>query len=242
MNKFKEAAIKILKESSEPLSTNEITRKSIESGILETSAKSPEKSMAAVITVDIKLNGNGATFIKVDKGLYSLNKHKSNVDKAKKELAKISKQEKLESGYTGRGGEYLVCSELLFRGFNASIMTVDDGLDIVATKDHIMFGIQVKTSNVNLAKSYIFDIRKASFAKHNTGNIFYVLVLKDETHSDFVVLPTYEIERLIAQNSISSINNHTKYRIVLRLKNGSVYITNEERPLDHFLNNWSLIR
>lgn len=242
MNKFKEAAIKILRDSTEPLSTNEITKRAIEAGILETTGKTPEKSMAAVITVDIKLNGKGSTFIKSAKGLYLLNKQKSREDKAKKELAKITKLEKLESGYTGRGGEYLVCSELLFRGFNASIMTVDDGIDIVATKEHVMYGVQVKTSNVNFAKSYIFDIRKASFEKHNTGNIFYVLVLKDEKHSDFVILPTYEIERLIAQKSISSINNHTKHRIVLRMKNGSVYITNEDRPLDHFLNNWELIK
>lgn len=67
MNKFKEADIKILKESSEPLSTNEITKRAIESGLLETTGKTPEKSMAAVITVDIKLNEKGSTFVKANK-------------------------------------------------------------------------------------------------------------------------------------------------------------------------------
>lgn len=36
--------------------------------------------------------------------------------------------------YTGRVGEHRVVSELLFRGYNASIMSVDEGLDIVATR------------------------------------------------------------------------------------------------------------
>ena len=48
--------------------------------------------------------------------------------------------------YTGRAGEHAVLSELLFWGFNVSLMAVDDGIDIVASKDNRYFHIQVKTA------------------------------------------------------------------------------------------------
>ena len=63
------------------------------------------------------------------------------------------------SGFTGKAGEHLVCSELFFRGFNASIMSVDVGMDIVAVKENQLFGIQVKISNLNSFDTYVFDIR-----------------------------------------------------------------------------------
>ena len=49
--------------------------------------------------------------------------------------------------FTGSAGEFATISELLFRGYNASKMTVDDGIDVVASKDEKYFHIQVKTAN-----------------------------------------------------------------------------------------------
>jgi hypothetical protein len=40
-----------------------------------------------------------------------------------------------ESQYVGRTGEYIV-SELIFYGYNANIISVDVGLDVVATKNN----------------------------------------------------------------------------------------------------------
>ena len=97
--------------------------------------------------------------------------------------------------FTGKGGEYLVCSELLFRGFNDSIMSVDVGMDIVAVKDRQLFGIQVKTSNLNRFDMYVFDIRKVSLERHNTGNIFYIFVLHGEKKNHFLILPFHEVEK-----------------------------------------------
>ncbi len=56
-----------------------------------------------------------------------------------------------------------MCSEMLFRGFNASIMSVDTGLDIIATKDNKLFGVQVKTSNLNKYNTYVSTVRKGFF-------------------------------------------------------------------------------
>ncbi len=56
MNTFKQSAIEILKKAGTPLHYTEITRLALESGILETEGANPEKTMAAVIYVDIKTN------------------------------------------------------------------------------------------------------------------------------------------------------------------------------------------
>ncbi|TLF47110.1 winged helix-turn-helix domain-containing protein [Maribacter aurantiacus] len=47
MNKFKSSAIKILKDSGEPLHYKEITRLALEAGLLDTNGKTPESSMNA---------------------------------------------------------------------------------------------------------------------------------------------------------------------------------------------------
>lgn len=152
MNKFRSSAIEILKQENKPLHSKEITRLALERGILETEGATPESSMSAQIITDIQNKREQSDFIKVGPSTYALNPkredQKIDVKIAEKEEVEDEKI-KIESGYTGRGGEHLVCSELLFRGFNASIMSVDVGMDIIATKDHRLFSIQVKTSNLN---------------------------------------------------------------------------------------------
>lgn len=54
--------------------------------------------------------------------------------------------------FYGKGGEFSVVSELLFRGYNASIMSVDEGIDITASKGDKFFFIQVKTSFSRMTK------------------------------------------------------------------------------------------
>src|SRR3989344_6797421 len=144
MNTFKQSAIEILKKAKTPLHYAEITRLALESGILETEGATPEASMNAQITVDIKTKVEGSDFIKTAPGTFALNPNKKEI----KETSKIIEAEKVEEeriniacGFTGKGGEHLVCSELLFRGFNASIMSVDVGIYIVAVKENQLFGI-----------------------------------------------------------------------------------------------------
>ena len=164
MNKFKNAAIEVLKDAKKPLHYKEITRLALEKGLLETNGKTPEASMNAQLTMDIKNKGKASDFIKVAPATFALNPNKQEKH-SKNAIAKdreAEEQVRIEGGFTGKAGEHLVCSRLLFRGFNASIMSVDVGLDIVATKNGRMYGIQVKTSNLNNYKTYVFDIRKAS--------------------------------------------------------------------------------
>ncbi len=245
MNTFKQSAIEVLKKAGKPLHYTEITRLALESGILETEGATPESSMNAQISVDIKNKGKGSDFIKTAPGTFTINPDKIEVKQTPKIIeAEKEAEERLvvESGFTGKGGEHLVCSELLFRGFNASIMSVDVGMDIVAVKGTQLFGIQVKTSNLNRFDTYVFDIRKVSFERHSSGSIFYIFVLHGEKQNRFLILPFLEIEKKVHEKAILEVGQGKRYRVNIKFRNDHVYLGNKEHEMGYFLDNWNSIR
>lgn len=83
---FKQAAIKILKESEEPLTAKEITNIALVNGLIETSGATPEATMAAQLYTDT------GKFKKVGKGLFALLKQ---TESAKSPLFAIQNQNTL---------------------------------------------------------------------------------------------------------------------------------------------------
>lgn len=245
MNTFKQSAIEVLKKAGKPLHYTEITRLALESGILETEGATPESSMSSQLIIDIRNKGEGSDFIKTAPGTFAINPSKKEVKQTPKIIeAEKNAEEKLvvESGFTGKGGEHLVCSELLFRGFNASIMSVDVGMDIVAVKGTQLFGIQVKTSNLNRFDTYVFDIRKVSFERHNSGSIFYIFVLHGEKQNRFLILPFLEIEKKVHEKAILEVGQGKRYRVNIKFRNDRVYLGNKEHEMGYFLDNWNSIK
>lgn len=245
MNTFKQAAIEVLCKIKKPLSAREITRSALESGILETNGATPELSMNAQIIMDIKHKGAQSDFRKTGPSTYTLNTRKKTISKnVKVEEKEQIEEEKIaiESGYTGKAGEHLVCSELLFREFNASIMSVDVGVDIIAIKNNQMYGIQVKTSNLNKFNTYVFDVRKVSFKRHNLGNIFYVFVLHENKKSQFLILPLSEMERKVNEKAILEVGHGKRYRVNIKFRKDTVYLGNESHDMKYYLNNWDVIK
>jgi Holliday junction resolvase len=241
MNKFRLSAVAVLSESNKPLHYKEITKIALEKGILETEGATPDASMNAQIILDIKHKGNLSDFIKTAPSTYGLNPNKP--------LVKIDKEDEVEeeklevsSGYIGKAGEHLVCSELLFRGFNASIMSVDTGLDIVQTKESRLYGIQVKTARLNKFKCYNFDIRKVSFERNNTGSIYYIFVLFSEKNSNYLILPYFEIEKLVHEKAILEVGHGLRYRVNIKIRDGKVYLGTLNNNMDYFLNNCSTLK
>jgi hypothetical protein len=245
MNTFKQSAIEILKKAKTPLHYSEITRLALESGLLETEGATPEATMNAQIVVDIKNKGEGSDFVRTAPGTFALNPNKKEI----KETPKIREAEKeeeekivIEGGFTGKGGEHLVCSELLFRGFNASIMSVDVGVDISAIKDNKFFGIQVKTARKNSFDTYSFHIRKKSFDRFSQGNIFYILVLRDGINNSFLILPSNEVEKKIKEKAIFTVNNNSGYALNVKFRDQKIYLGNTDHEMSYFLDKWSLIK
>jgi hypothetical protein len=244
MNKFKTAAIEILSQAKKPLHIKDITRLAIESGILETDGATPEQSMNANISVDIKTKGKASDFIRVNPSVYKINLKKTVI----KDLSRVIEEEKqedekviIDSSFTGKAGEHLVCSELLFREYNASIMSVDVGMDIAATKNEKLFSIQVKTANLNKYNTYNFDVRKVSFERHKSGNVFYVFVLRGQ-ESKFLVLPYYEMERKVEEQAIKEVDGKRKFRVTISIRDEKIYLGNRNHEMSYFLNKWDIIK
>ena len=247
MNKFKNSAIKILKEYKKPLHYKEITEKALEKGLLETEGATPEASMVAQISVEIKNEEENSRFIRTAPGTFALNP-KFTPEEIHKGVEKDEEEEeqqeeiKIESGFVGKGGEHLVCSELLFRGYNASIMSVDVGVDIVATKENSLYGIQVKTSNLNKYATYVFDVRKVSFQRHSFGNIFYIFVLKDSDKTNYLILPFSEMKKKVHEKAIREVGHGKRYRVNIKIRDENVYVGTMEHEMNYYLNNWEVIK
>ncbi|MCP3940326.1 MAG: hypothetical protein GY710_02455, partial [Desulfobacteraceae bacterium] len=119
--------------------------------------KLPDK-VSAILSADVRKKRPKASFSKVKsktgglkRGIYKLKK-KPVIKPVPTPSPDVSSQ------YTGKAGETAVISELLFYGFNASAMAVDDGIDVIAGKNNNYFHIQVKTSNPSANNSFVFTI------------------------------------------------------------------------------------
>ncbi len=242
MNTFKQAAIAVLKKAKKPLHYKEITRLALEDALLETQGSTPEATMNARITHDIKYRKESSDFIKMAPSTFSLNPNRVDAPKIIAEEEVEEEKIVIESSMTGKAGEFLVCSELLFRGYNASIMSVDTGLDIVATRDNKLFGIQIKTSNLNQYDTYVSTVRKVSFEKHGSNNVYYIFVLHTAKENNFLIFPFYELEKKVHEKAILEVNNKTAYRVNIKFRDNTVYLGNKDHDVSYFLNNWGIIK
>lgn len=247
MNKFKTAALQILTEYKKPLHYKVITQLALEKGILETSGATPDGSMNAQLAAEIKHMGKASDFIRTEPGIFTLNSDKETI--APKQQQKILEAEaieeqkiNIETGFTGKAGEHLVCSELLFRGFNASIMSVDVGMDIIATKNNKLFSIQVKTANANDYNTYNFNVRRVSFERDHAGNTFYIFVLRQKRKMAFLILPLSELEKKVVEKAINYVKGQEIYRLKVDTREDNIYLGNRNHEMSYYLNNWEIIK
>lgn len=112
--------------------------------------------------------------------------------------------------YIGSAGEMSVCSELLFRGYNVSRMSVDDGVDIVAIKNGKTYYIQVKTVLVK-SKNFGVKISEKSFERYCSNDCYYIVVARTSTKegvpfNQYIVLTADNIRYLHGSGDIKSSN------------------------------------
>ncbi len=201
--------------------------------------------MNAQLITEINAKGEQATFIKTAPATYDLNPNREITTVSVKNTKKpaLAPKKKVSGGFTGKAGEHYVTSELLFRGYNASIMSVDVGMDIIATKDNKLFSLQVKTSNLNAQNSYIFDMRKVALERGYAGNVFYVFVmLHPDSRKSSVILPANKIDELVHSNAIKDVQALDRFRVYLKIRNGKIFIGTLDNPIDYYWNNWDIIK
>ena len=245
MVSFRLAAIQILRESKKPLHYNDITKLAVENNLISTSGSTPAATMNAQIAIDIKYKKKRSAFLRVKPGIFKLNPEYTDTEYRYDKKQEYVEEERRENEtkstqYIGKAGEHLVVSNLLFKGFNANITSVDEGIDIVAIKDDKLYNIQVKTSNESSGK-YVSDMSINSYHKFNSTNTFYIFVLRGK-QVNFLILPYTEIEKNIAQKNILVINQGKRYRANITLKDGKIYLGNLKNDLTYYNNRWSLIK
>lgn len=153
----------------------------------------------------------------------------------------------LSTTQIGKGGEFAVVSELLLRGFNANVMTVDDGVDIFASKEKEgkFFLIQVKTTSCDV-DSFQVNIDKSSYARYNVSNMYYIIVVRYIKESlpqnQYLIFNSFDIEKFV---SIGVAGNSEKYySMKFKVWNGDIRVVRQGKDESVFfhLNNWGWIK
>ena len=104
--------------------------------------------------------------------------------------------------------------ELLFRGYNVNNMMVDEGIDLVASKNNVFYYIQVKTKNVVEQNRFYFQIKQDRFDTFVGTQIRYILVarcsLSNEDRNIFFMFTNGDIQRLMYNGVIPQPNGDGK--------------------------------
>jgi len=138
--------------------------------------------------------------------------------------------------YWGEAAEIHVTAELLYRGFQAANIPVDEGLDILAVKDNNTFYFQVKHKDTD--NNQAIKITKSSFEKTGRGNVYYVFVLLSNEKREFLILPFHIVNDWIREG-IAEVTEEG-YMIYIKVRDHKYYL--KEKNLDYYLNNWDLIK
>jgi len=152
----------------------------------------------------------------------------------------------IDSTTFGTAGEYAVMSELMFRGYAATKTTVDNGMDILATKDNKIFDIQVKSTVLEEDSTISHQIKLRSYDRHNRGGVFYIIVIRSTdkftNKNYYLVFSTETINRFIQKEFMKARSRVISIKIYqekgrLLLKNG---VENED--ITECLNNFEIIK
>jgi hypothetical protein len=146
------------------------------------------------------------------------------------------------SNYIGKAGECAVISELMFRGYNANTMLLDEGIDIIATKDNIYYYIQVKTTYIKDGRLYV-KIKKERFDKYIENQIRYVIVGRYGKEGDlrniFFVFDPNTIERFARyEQCINESDEALNIKIEFEPRTGKyfMYDNNKRADVSYYIN------
>lgn len=131
-------------------------------------AEEVDKQVTKVLKADNKLGKT--SYLTSAKGKYKKRK-------SKKTPTDATTIDPMYKDFMGRAGEYVVMSELMYRGYNATRMPIDNGIDIVAVKNNIYYYIQVKTTTIKEGKIYA-QIGIDRFNEYIGAQLRYIIVAR----------------------------------------------------------------
>jgi hypothetical protein len=209
-----------------------------EDGLFQEETKQEmDKIVENLIRAELKL-GNESKIVKTVKNGY----YKRSVPR------KIPNTENgvvIGTNYIGTAGETAVMSELMFHGFNANRMMIDDGIDIIASKNNVYRYIQVKTSFVTDDK-IICQIKKERYETHIMSQVRYVVVARySENGIDrnmFFVLTEHDINKGIHDGYIKDGQESIVLKIKFHPLSRAPYLYDvKESDASYYVNNFKMI-
>ena len=251
MANLKESIFKTLseKEAKHGLHVNTISERIFMSGEYpDITLEELTSKIIGILSRDVK--GKNPEFSKVrngkggfKKGIYKIKtkisitpnpKDPDSIMKINPEMDDTDKEKLMAKNlFIGKAGECSVMSELLFRGYNANSMMVDDGVDIVANKDNIYYFIQVKTTYLKDGKIYA-AIKQNRFDAFIGNQIRYVVVarckISNIDSNIFFVFNNSDIQKFIFNNTVNATGNDIRIKIRMDsdTKKPILYHTREE--------------
>jgi hypothetical protein len=187
--------------------------------------------LSGALNQNLNLKTRRPSFAKIEgkKGVHKRGWYRVKVEKTPTAAAQIDPPE-TDKAFTGAAGEHAVMSELLFWEYNASVMVVDDGIDLIASKDNKYFHVQVKTAAEQDGGRFTFTVKYNSFKEHDSASMFYVFVLRRRLRNEFIIIPSGYLRTLISggritQNAVLSITITADPKGVKYLLNGSVDVS-----------------
>jgi len=148
-----------------------------------------------------------------------------------------TESDKVRNMFTGKAGEHKVISELLFFGFNANLLSVDYGTDILAEKDGELYKVQVKTT---LTRAYQLDSPTEKVKRTYQSNINLVIVFRNvgQASSTCLVLPPSLLHMLAYNDKRAPLYlNRTKFF----MEGYDVFARNKTHKLSPMINRFDLI-
>ena len=144
----------------------------------------------------------------------------------------------IDTMFLGKAGELSVMSELLFWGYNPSLMMVDQGIDIVASKNSLYYHIQVKTATKNTIGKFSFSIKSHIFNAHHKGSTYYVFVMRENNSNIFAVIPSTHLN---TQKHLGVIKGDGTLGITISMdEKKRIFHLNGKDNISLFINNFQL--
>lgn len=159
----------------------------------------------------------------------------------------IPPHEPKDNLFIGKAGECAVMSELLFRGYNVNTMMVDDGVDIVASKNNLFYFIQVKTTTTDSDNRINTMIKANRFDAFIGTQIRYIVVARCNISGIdtnlYFTFNNNDIQKYLFQGFINGNNSNLKIKIRIdKVKNNRpmLYHENKETDITFHMNRFDL--
>lgn len=196
------------------------------------------RKLQGALAANLKLKTSKPSFVRVlgDKGQYRKGWYRVKQDKTGTVVSQVIPPDNSDKAFVGKAGEFAVMSELLFWGYNASVMTVDSGIDVVASKGTKYFHLQVKTAVEREGGKFQFSIKHSSFSAHHGSDMFYVFVLRRGLDNEYIIIPSSHMQILISSGKISP--TPTLSVTISVDANRKKYMLNSAAPVDLYVGNF----